>query len=442
MKLRLPEAQIDMKNGDFDKHCKLGRKETGEKLSKLLDAVIDPLVVAVDGSWGSGKTHFLKCWVGAHKNELKYEAKIIYFDAFEHDYLDDPLIALTLALEKELGLEPNNKYFKILKKVIIAGGKLGTRIGLAAATAGVSEITGAVGDAAIFSAKKEGEKLIEKLWKKEKSRISAMKEFEEALKSLTNTGEENETKLIIVIDELDRCRPDYALLLLEIIKHFFAIENIKFVLGVNLQELANSVEARYGKNVDANSYLQKFIDIRLKLGTSLHLNNKESVSRKYFQEVAKKQELNSDKYKNSIDGYLENWGNDCPLTLREIERLVTAAVLTPSSPHRGQLGKWILIGGLLIIKIQNPELFQKIRIGTASFEEICEYFNLPMKIDENTPRYKKELASHWYYLINNELLEPAENNLFADYGFLSEEDTLHSSIFKHYLDVFESEALV
>ena len=63
----------------------------GKKLTDLVDRIDQPLVIALDGEWGSGKSHFLKLWTGAHQNgELGGKAKVIYFDAFEHDYLDDP----------------------------------------------------------------------------------------------------------------------------------------------------------------------------------------------------------------------------------------------------------------------------------------------------------------------------------------------------------------
>ena len=62
--------------------------------------------------------------------------------------------------------------------------------------------------------------------------------------------------LVVVIDELDRCRPDYAISLLEIVKHFFSVPNIHFILGVNLDALCHSVKVRYGESFDGRGYLR------------------------------------------------------------------------------------------------------------------------------------------------------------------------------------------
>lgn len=68
-----------------------------------------------------------------------------------------------------------------------------------------------------------------------------------------------------MIDELDRCRPDFALSLLEVVKHFFSVKGVQFVLGVRLEALEESRWHRYGPNTDAGLYLQKFLHLRLSL---------------------------------------------------------------------------------------------------------------------------------------------------------------------------------
>lgn len=68
MRLTVPETKIELykdgfKPGDLDQ---LNRKPTGDNLSDLVERIDDPLVIALDGAWGSGKSFFLKCWVGEH----------------------------------------------------------------------------------------------------------------------------------------------------------------------------------------------------------------------------------------------------------------------------------------------------------------------------------------------------------------------------------------
>ena len=69
----------------------------------------------------------------------------------------------------------------------------------------------------------------------------------------------------MVIDELDRCRPSYAVELLEVVKHLFGVDRIVFVLAINRSELAHSVRALYGSGFDAENYLRRFFDVDFRL---------------------------------------------------------------------------------------------------------------------------------------------------------------------------------
>ena len=75
----------------------------------------------------------------------------------------------------------------------------------------------------------------------------------------------NNRPLIIIIDELDRCRPSYAVELLEVAKHVFAVDHIVFVLAVNRSQLSHSVKALYGNDFDAYGYLRRFFDVDFRL---------------------------------------------------------------------------------------------------------------------------------------------------------------------------------
>ncbi|MCY4184223.1 MAG: P-loop NTPase fold protein [Rhodobacteraceae bacterium] len=254
------EQKIDLYKDGFEdeRNDLLQRRKTGKALSSLLNGIEDPLVIALDGQWGSGKTYFLKRWVGQHLKENN-DQTVLYFDAFSHDYISDPLPALVTALEGRT----MNKNIKKLKNAVFNLAKAGTRAGAAVATSGVSEAFGKVGEGITKALGDQAEKSLEEYWKREKGRGVAMEQFRAALESMVSAEKNN--KVIIVVDELDRCRPDYALEVLEVIKHFFSVDNVHFVLGVNLKVLENMISVRYGNEVDANAYLQKFIQVKLEL---------------------------------------------------------------------------------------------------------------------------------------------------------------------------------
>lgn len=112
----------DIKDGEIGKvgfdsgRDLLNRAETGKRLSELVERIEKPMVIALDGASGSGKSHFLRLWCGAHTLENDGTARVIYFDAFKHDYLDDPLVALTSAiianLEGEKASPSSKKYYQ------------------------------------------------------------------------------------------------------------------------------------------------------------------------------------------------------------------------------------------------------------------------------------------------------------------------------------------
>lgn len=67
-------------------------------------------------------------------------------------------------------------------------------------------------------------------------------------------------KLVIIIDELDRCKPLFAIQTLEIVKHFLDVKDVVFIFAVDLEQLSHSVESIYGFGMDASGYLCKFFD--------------------------------------------------------------------------------------------------------------------------------------------------------------------------------------
>lgn len=289
MKLVPPDPEITLYETGFGADDQFNRIGTSKSLSDLVERIEDPLVIALDGGWGSGKTWFLKRWVGAHKLENDGRATTVYFDAFAHDFMDDPLIALTGVIGDCL---PKKAERRVWNKVRMAAAKLArpvVRIGLAVATGGVSEIATPVVDAAVEAASKEVEAAAEAFWAREDGKRAAMQQLRDALVDLTMTGvEEGEdpVPLVVVVDELDRCRPDYALALLEVIKHFFSVPNVHFVLGVNLEALGHSVRARYGAGIDAERYLRRFISISVHLPDQVDDHQPTLLARIYFEKMA------------------------------------------------------------------------------------------------------------------------------------------------------------
>ncbi len=265
----------------FRNDC-LDRKESADRLSRLIRGMNQPFVMTVNGAWGTGKTTFIKMWM-AH---LQKEGNpCLYFNAWENDFAEDPLVPLIgeiheaiaqwqLDIEKSPLREKWEEMKRIGAGVLRTIGPLAIRI----ATQGLlgsdpvkntAEIlSDAGGDIAEFSAELAEKRL--KAYEKEKTAIRTFRKNLEDFASLVIVGEKTKRPVVFFIDELDRWRPTYAVQLLERIKHLFSVEGIVFVLAVDLAQLSHSVRCLYGAGMDADGYLRRFIDLHHTLDNPDH----------------------------------------------------------------------------------------------------------------------------------------------------------------------------
>jgi energy-coupling factor transporter ATP-binding protein EcfA2 len=368
LRLTLPEPDFTPGDKGFDDkdatglpYDLLGRKAVGKQLSDLIERIEEPLVIALDGGWGSGKSHFLKLWTGAHRKENGGTAKVIYFDAFEHDYLDDPLVGLVGAILQE----PRERSWRdaALHNVKSAASKLlrpVARVTLAVATAGGSELAASALDPLMQATGKEAEKAIDALWAKEASRKQAMQDFRKALSELASDDTGNPQKLVFIVDELDRCRPDYGLSLLEVIKHFFTVPNVHFVLGVNLMALENCVRVRYGESTDSAQYLQKFLHAKISFPKKTTLKSEDTDTLRYLRAIPERMNIDRE-IAQEICVLLGTMTMRRDINLREIQRIFFYAALLPTDfKNMPYATRAALIGGIFL-KVLKPNTYERLK---------------------------------------------------------------------------------
>ena len=172
--------------------------------------------------------------------------KSIYFDAFENDYQQDSFLAIAAEIYSLIdnNKEEEQKQFK--KKTVSALktlARVGLRVGIKTATAGILDET-------IF----DETKTIKDVSKE------TLLDFKHSLEELSFSIS-NDKPLVFIIDELDRCKPPFALQILENIKHLYSVNNIVFVLVMNRSQIEESVKCEYGSGVEASKYLQKFVHV-------------------------------------------------------------------------------------------------------------------------------------------------------------------------------------
>lgn len=377
MRFLPPEPEVTLYETAFDNDI-LGREKTSKSLSALLDRIEDPLVIALDGRWGTGKTYFLKRWVGAHRVQNDGKALTLYFDAFANDYLSDPLVALVSALADRVPAQDEPKLTR-LKTAASKFVKPLAKIALNIATFGAKEALNDLGDAAAEAIHAEAEKVVDDFWERAEGRHQAMQSFRDALSELVGgKGDADPTPLVIVIDELDRCRPDYALEVLEVIKHFFAVPMVHFVLGVNLSALENSVKARYGQEIDAAAYLQKFVSLTLTLPDCVGNRHQEmSAVLAYARHTAKAMKLPEKYVKSLIEGQLPGIMRRNSVSIRDVGKILGTVAVLPSEAIDPELpeGWKALTLSMIIARVIRRDIFDKMVAVNLLEEELVAYLD-------------------------------------------------------------------
>lgn len=275
MRMRPLEIEVPADNPFANDH--LDRHSQVEAIASILNRIDGPFVLAVDAPWGEGKTTFLRMTTAYLRKDNFLVAD---FNAWETDFCGDPFIALTTELiqdlERQIGEDGKSgrlseatgtemmKAIGVLKKqslqvTAIRLARVGSKV-IAPFAAGID--IASVLEAMSGKEQNLGEARTDNYG--EQKRL--MRDFTLTLTKLgAATVEHTGRPLVVLIDELDRCRPTYAIELLETVKHLFSVEGVTFILGVNRGELAHSVRGVYGERFNAEKYLSRFIDIDIDL---------------------------------------------------------------------------------------------------------------------------------------------------------------------------------
>lgn len=261
----------------------LGRRTFADNLTALFKNTDDGLVLSINAGWGAGKTSFVKLWELNLKNDKQFIP--IYYDAFKNDFSNDPFLSIAVEIHKSLEntLAENGQLVdlkneqqlnclkKQTKKLAIELVKMSTGMAASQLTAGIvdckkiSDWTGEAVKKLLFGTLEEK---MDAKFDAHLNSLSNITKYQEQLKDILKFGQDNnnQKKIIFFIDELDRCRPDFAVQVIESIKHLFNIDNVFFVLAIHKKQLASTIHATYGIEAqDADIYLQKFIDLETEL---------------------------------------------------------------------------------------------------------------------------------------------------------------------------------
>jgi hypothetical protein len=382
MKIVVPSLVVEEMDA-FTNDC-LDRKKYGEDLRNLVLQTDDELVIALSGQWGEGKTTFVKMWRG-----LLAESKIpsIYIDAFANDYIDDAFISVASAITGFVSENIEKDSAEKLSDLKEKTKKIGTqflawsaKIGIKAATLGIirdsdiEELKDIKTDLSKDMSSLIGEFIEERLESHTKD-VELIQSFRELLSEIPSKLVGNEgNSLVVIIDELDRCKPTFAVELLEKIKHLFSVKNVIFVLVMNKNQLEESIKNVYGQNVDAHTYLQKFISFEVQLPKYSRWSDSTDLSkysRKLFTYYGLESWSGATEFINSLDALSSHFD----LSLRQLEKVVTNLLFMRATSSGDQLSLPSIMVFLAVIKVFRPTLFEKLINQDISCEEVFSELN-------------------------------------------------------------------
>lgn len=348
-----------------------GRNTEIASFLNILTNIEGHFVISIDGKWGTGKTFFVKqCemildtindsskLISENKEKILHlsflngspltkklkNQNCIYFDAWANDGYENPILAILNTLVNKASFI--DRLSAIDKKDLIDAvvemgknyfsNKLGTSI-----------------DPIIKALKQPGKE-------ETKAQISLHKYIEKIIGVFTR----EDHRLIIFVDELDRCKPSFAVKLLEQIKHYFLLENVTFVFSTNILELSKTISKFYGNDFQGDKYLNRFFDLFLTLDP---INMEEYY--KYLSSVNCNNKLID--YEHINFGY---WG-------QQAEQMIISRIV------------WLLIPFTVGLKISNKEdeislvdgenyeLFRKFVFGSSTFWNILDWAGVRQRLN-------------------------------------------------------------
>ena len=364
---------------------KLGREPFVKATTDLLKAIQEPFVIALNAPWGSGKTTTLRL---LEPNLMAAGVTTVSFNAWEVDYATDPLVPLVATLHERLlkikgyGSSVDHAKVERLKTLGSAIAKHGAIAVVKVATAGLLDLgTAAEGVAKAVSeaAEKAGEGLAGDLIDAFKRDRQAAQQFRALLCELTayvrTTADEgvDPPPLVLMIDELDRCRPTFAVAMLERIKHFFNVPGLVFVLALDLEQLKASTRKVYGAELDASEYLRRFVDLELRLpradvGDMVNAMLTNCGADALFAGRSKYHELREDR--NWIVRTLQDLALHFELSPRTVQRMISRLMLVlRQTPNNFYLDP-IIVVFMIFLRIRDEELLRGLVAGHTQVDAV------------------------------------------------------------------------
>ena len=412
---KMNKENLANKKMTFDDFDKLNLKSFGEDIIKIIenDKTLsndqNSCTISLNADFGQGKTTFLEMLKDFIERDDKYT--VLFIDAWKGDFFKEPIITILSEfleyLEKTTQADNTlkSKVFEIFGGIVIKSTlQWGQNL-----TSQWLKNMGVNADINIKEIKKVFENLSkdkkvigENIFKDFKQKKEILREIKDIISDYTKDGK----KLVIIVDELDRARPDYAVHFLEDMKHFFDIKNVVFIFGVNKKQIKATVKTLYGNERDFEGYYRKFF----KHEKDLPDPYKEAIN--FIKSLLKQTKTDEKLSSTNIHFLFKAFG----LTLRDLSRFiehcnVILAKTKEDDERNYKYSNSVLFFILLYLKKQ--DIFNKVLNNEFNLDDFLNFIDKE-KIPYNSNEEKIFLAEVAFSFLEAEFEK--------DYGFIGDEN--------------------
>ena len=417
MRLSPPPLVIGDEDG-FEKHDTFGAREAGERFANVVADLEDHSVIVLDGQWGSGKSVFVKQWAGLMR---KRGHPVVYLDAFAADHHDDAFFAILGALLKSLqsasGI-PEEDRTSLVRKIKSAARLLvpaiptvldATGLPLGTVAKVVVDVATRAADETSQSGDTGSESFLDTRLRRVQEQAESVESFKKTLNDIVAESSESGTPkrpLIFIIDELDRCKPSFALNVLERMKHIFAAEGVCFVLVTHLESVAEMVRHAYGLDA-ADRYLDKFFHLRLDIDLLLAGSNTD-VRAQYIRHVYDSMGVPEPAYVYTLAA-LQSLGAIHDLSLRSLERvLLNVALYARGERYSNRWDNMHAVAAICVMRLVDGNIYHKARNDQLTFSAVTRFLNLA---DWNTDTHARQEVEAWWRMATDWSIEGADGKV-------------------------------
>jgi hypothetical protein len=359
----------------FETDDRLDRKKYAEFIKTLIENCDDyrredsdgAYVIAIDSPWGTGKTRFAKMLrnhledrspeMGADSDPGENASfNTIYYNSWDTDFSNDALQPLIHTITKSPEFKPD-EFGEAGEEILEKFKKSAIAVAKVAGFALVHHFFGETATEVVKALDEASSEVKADPLEEYQSRLDLLQGFKDSLRDLI--AQTKRKKLVIIVDELDRCRPTYAIQTLEIVKHLFDVDGLVFIFALDIKQLSSSVKTVYGQEMDATGYLCRFFDYIGKITIpdeksfiAQFIANGSCFKKYPFQNIELK-----------VVDFIYIISSIYKLSLRDISTLIQNYMLMHESfLHAYQLIEaHMLYISLLIIKYKDMDFYNKLR---------------------------------------------------------------------------------